>query len=219
MYAFRLVAVPESLFEIRGAFKYILSHWEMGISITDKLLEDAAVQNLIHSEDKIFDVIITEAFFNEAFLGFAHKFKAPVIQISTIDGASWVGDWFGNSAPYSYVPNNYLSYGDHMDFSQRIMNTIVGSFFRLGRHFYYLQKQDYIMKKHFCTLHQLPPLYELEKNTRLILLNHHFSLSSPKPLMPNMVPIAGMIIKTPKALPQVISLSKYRNNCMEQSLS
>jgi glucuronosyltransferase len=181
----------------------------MGLSITDKLLQDAAVQEYIYLQDISFDVIIVEAFFNEAFLGFAHKFKAPVIQVSTIDGASWIGGWFGNPAPYSYVPNNYLSYLDQMDFCQRTMNTLVGIFFTLGRHFYYLPKQDYIMKKHFRTLHQLPKLNELERSTSLILLNQHFVLSTPKPLMPNMVPVGGMIIKPPKILPTVTSLDNY----------
>ncbi|XP_069696750.1 UDP-glycosyltransferase UGT5-like [Periplaneta americana] len=189
---------PKSMFEIRGGYKYIDTHWEMGVSITDFMLEDPKIQALIQAKDKEFDLVIIEAFFNEAFLGFAHKFQAPIIQLSTIDGGSWVGDWVGNTAPYSYVPNNYLPYTERMNFWQRFINTLFGTYILVGRHFCYLPQQDAIMKKHFGA--SVPSLQELEGRTSLLLLNQHFSLSGAKPLLPNVVPIAGINIPTPRNL-------------------
>lgn len=47
----------------------------------DYNLANANVQKFIHSTDLEFDVIINEEFFNDSFLMFAYKFKAPFVTI------------------------------------------------------------------------------------------------------------------------------------------
>lgn len=44
-------------------------------------LENRNVHKFIHSTGLHFDVVISEEFFNDSFLMFAHKFKAPIITI------------------------------------------------------------------------------------------------------------------------------------------
>lgn len=177
--------------------------WNFGNFFCDIYLQDPAVQELIHSEDTKFDLIIIGAFFNDCFLGFVHKFKVPVIQVCSFGGTAWMGDWVGNPNPYAYVPDSFLSFGDRMTFWERVTNTISGVFQRIGRKYYYLPKQDIIARKYFNYTSDLPSISELETSTALILLNNHFSLSYPKPLMPNMVQVGGMHIKQPKELPEV----------------
>jgi len=163
------------------------------------------VQELIHSEDKEFDLIITEAFCTDCFLGFVHKFRVPVIQICSFGGTQWMGDLVGNPNPYAYVPDPFQSFSDRMTFWERVTNTISGIYQQMGREYYYLPRQDAIARKYFNYTSDLPPISELETSTALILLNNHFSLSQPKPLMPNMVQIGGMHLKAPKELPEVRS--------------
>jgi glucuronosyltransferase len=166
-------------------------------------LQEEGVQKLIHSTDLSFDIIIVEAFVNECFLGFVHKFKAPLIQICTFAGFDFMGHWVGNPNPYAYVPNPNLKFSDKMNIWERMINTLMGTFLRLLRNYYYLPGQDAIMRKHFNNSNDLPSLSEIEHMTSLLFINHHFSISYSKPLMPNIIQIGGIHVKPPKNLPQV----------------
>jgi glucuronosyltransferase len=181
----------------------MLFMWHNNQRTCDLMLQEEQIQKLIHATNLHFDLLIVEAFFNECFLGFVHKFKAPLIQLCAFGGAHWIGDWVGNPNPYAYVPDPFLSYRDKMNFWERMINTLVGTAWRLGRAYFYLPGQDAIMRKHFNDYEDLPSLAAIEYTTSLVLLNHHFSISFPRPLMPNMVQVGGMHLRTPKKLPQV----------------
>jgi len=43
------------------------------------MLQEEEIQKMIHARDLHFDLVIIDAFFNEYFLGFVHKFKAHLI--------------------------------------------------------------------------------------------------------------------------------------------
>jgi len=73
----------------------------------------------------------------------------------------------------------------------------------VGRQLIHVPKQNAAMQKYFNYTDNLPPVWELEHNTSLVLLNTHHSLGYPKPLMPNYVQVGGMHVKPPKNLPQV----------------
>jgi glucuronosyltransferase len=190
-------------------FQTFLMLWEFGNLYCELYLQDPGVQTLIHSKDETFDLVIIEAFVTDCFLGFAHKFNAPVVQVCSFGGAAWMGDFVGNPNPYSYVPDGLSHYGDRMTFWERLSNTIIGEFGRMGRKYYSLPKQDAIARKYFNYTDELPSISELEKSTVLLLVNSHFSLSYPKPLMPNMVQVGGMHIKPPQELPSVRSVNIY----------
>lgn len=177
--------------------------WELGSLACELSLQEPSVQELIHSKEESFDLIIIEAFFTDCFLGFAHKFKAPVIQVCSFGGAGWMGDLVGNPNPYSYVPGGFHNFGDRMTFWERLTNTVTGEFERLGRRYYYIPKQDAIARKYFNYTNNLPSISELETSTVIVLVNNHFSLNYPKPLMPNLVQIGGVHIKPPEKLPEV----------------
>lgn len=200
--------VSQNVFEMKnlGLFKMISFMWLSNQRSCDLMLQEEEIQKLIHARNLHFDVLIVEAFFNECFLGFVHKFKAPLIQICTFGGVHWMGDWVGNPNPYAYVPDPFLAYNDKMNFWERMMNTIVGTLWRLGRMYYYLPGQDVIMRKYFNDSDDLPSIASIEYTTSLLLLNHHFSISYPRPLMPNMVQVGGMHVLPPSKLPKVYKL-------------
>lgn len=53
----------------------------VGLSTAEYALKHPNVQKLIDSTDQHFDLVIAEQYYQEAFLMFAHKFKAPVITL------------------------------------------------------------------------------------------------------------------------------------------
>jgi glucuronosyltransferase len=86
-------------------FQTMLMIWGIGNLLCELHLQDSGVQGLIHSRDEHFDLVIIEALVNDCFLGFAHKFNAPVVQVCSFGGTAWMGDLIGNPNPYSYVPD------------------------------------------------------------------------------------------------------------------
>lgn len=54
----------------------------IGISTTEYALKQPEIQQLIHSDDdRQYDLILTEQFYQEAFLMLAHKFQAPIVSV------------------------------------------------------------------------------------------------------------------------------------------
>lgn len=54
---------------------------EFGYMSAAHALNNKKVQEFIHRNDLHFDLVINEEAFHDAFLMFAHKFKAPVVTI------------------------------------------------------------------------------------------------------------------------------------------
>lgn len=61
----------------------------IGVATTEYALQHPNVQQLLHGENRHYDLILVEQFFQDAFLMFAQKFKAPIVSIcknNNIDG-------------------------------------------------------------------------------------------------------------------------------------
>jgi glucuronosyltransferase len=177
--------------------------WAFGEAFCHSFLQEEEVQDLLHSNDQKFDLIVVEAFTNDCLLGFAHKFKAPIVQVVSFGGASWMGDWVGNPSPYAYVPDPLQNFSDRMNLWQRILNTLGITYQKVSRYLCHLPKQQAILEKYFSAYAPLPSISELDSSTSLILVNSHFSISYPKPMMPNIVQVGGMHLKPAKKLPEV----------------
>jgi glucuronosyltransferase len=80
-------------------FDLVFTKWFMGESLCHNLLQQDSIEKVIHSRDLYFDVVIFEAFVSECFLEFAHKFQAPIIQVSTDVGGNFMVDWVGSTKP------------------------------------------------------------------------------------------------------------------------
>jgi hypothetical protein len=61
-----------------------LNWFQLGLEISEWGFNDPKVQEFIMKEDLHFDLVISEFFFQESWLMFAHKFKAPIVGISKI---------------------------------------------------------------------------------------------------------------------------------------
>jgi len=205
IFRFYIFTVPENFFDMESLNQIQMAFmvWDLGESIGHHVLQEGNVQKLIHSTDLHFDLVVIGAFYNESFLGFAHKFQAPLVQVSTYSGSNYMADWVGSINPYSYVPDEYIEYTDKMNFWQRTYNTILGTLKYVGRQLIHLPRQNAALHKYFNYTDNLPPVWELEYKTSLVLLNTQLSFSYPKPLMPNYVQVGGMHVKQPKKLPQV----------------
>lgn len=165
--------------------------------LTNTTFKSASLQNLLKSDEK-FDAIIIDSFGNEAFFGFGHHFNAQVIAMST-GSTHFVNHFSGNVAPYAFVPNVLTTYSDKMTFIDRVVNTCMGIIFQVYKYvLFYLQEVQY--KKQFKGG---PELNALLKNVSVILVNSHVIFETPRPYLPNMIPVGGIHITEPKKLPEV----------------
>lgn len=180
--------------------------FKMGKEQSEYTLQHSNVKKLMQS-NKQFDVILSEVFSLEALLGFGQFYNAPVIAMSTLGNSKWTNDLIGNPSPLSYISHFLLSYTDRMTFYQRFHNTFMISAEFLMSHYYGLPEQRKVYDKYFPD--PKPDFDDVLKNVSLVLLNSHFSYSSSRPYLPNMIEIGGIQIdRQINPLPEVGSF-KY----------
>jgi glucuronosyltransferase len=111
-------------------------------------------------------------------------------------------EWVGYPSPYAYLPHIFSHYGYRMNFWQRTLNTLSEIYMELGRVFYVISQHDAILRKYFNS-NNITSISVLQESMSLLLINQHFNIGHPRPLMPNTVEIGGIHINPPKNLSAV----------------
>uniref|UniRef100_A0A182KAS7 UDP-glycosyltransferases domain-containing protein n=1 Tax=Anopheles christyi TaxID=43041 RepID=A0A182KAS7_9DIPT len=182
-------------------------YWRVGLSTTQYALENENVQQFIEQDDTDFDVIISEQFYQEAFLMFAHKYRAPIVTLCTLGHANHIDQAMGLVTPWSFVPHPVLLLSDDMTFSERCYNFLISLADLVIRQLYYIPQQNRLAQAHFARIEGpelMPSIRDLEKSISVILVNSHLSTSPPRPTIPGLVNVAGAHIKPAKELPEDI---------------
>lgn len=177
-----------------------------GPQITLETLNNTKVQEFIHSDGYQFDVVIFENFQHECFVTMGHKYGAHVIQLIPASPVAFLSQWHGQPFNPSYIPDPNSGFTDQMSIFVRITNTIVTCLQLILYPLFYMPQQNEIMLNHFnyTGWETRPPLEEMSKNISLTLINTHFTLGTPRPLVPNFIEVAGMHLKPSSKLPEVI---------------
>lgn len=158
-----------------------------------------AVQKLIESDAR-FDLLITESFHEDCFLGFVHRFKAPFISFSSHQLMPWANKRFSNDDNPSYTPSIFLSFSPSMTFFERSINAVTSPLIKLFYDYAFNPSMQIIARSVFGP--DIPSLSEIPKNTSLLFVNTHFSLHGSKPNLPNVIEVGGIHIQPiGKALP------------------
>ncbi|CAH1402298.1 unnamed protein product [Nezara viridula] len=167
--------------------------WNIHLEIIEKLLEGDCLRELM-SGDYSFDVMISETLYLfEIFVAFGHIFQVPVISIDAHPMSAWSAYLTGNVHPYSYVPNYRLPITDEMSLMERVENTLLNLEEMLGSYFYYMPRQEELMRKYLnYEKYNFPPLLDMLQNISLTLVDSHFSLGYVRPYLPHTVEVAGL---------------------------
>lgn len=148
-----------------------------------------------------YDLIINELFSSDCFLGVAHKLATPFIGITSSVCLPWANARVGNPDNPAHIPNYYVPYTDRMTFAQRLYNAVL----LWGVQMYYnviVDERSNEMARRYLG-DDLPPLAEIAANTSVVLVNSHFSLNQPRPLVPGVVEVGGYHIREPRTSPVV----------------
>lgn len=169
----------------------ILDHYSQNC---DAMVGSQAVMSQLKEEQ--FDLLLVDP--NEM-CGFviAHLLGVRYAVFST---GLWYPAEVGAPAPLSYVPEFNSLLTDKMSLFQRITNTAVYLVSRFGVQFLVLPKYDRIMKKY--NVQPQVSMHELVQGSRLWMLCTDMALEFPRPTLPHVVYVGGILTKPPSPLPE-----------------
>ncbi|KAL1023952.1 hypothetical protein UPYG_G00049470 [Umbra pygmaea] len=169
----------------------ILDHYAQNC---DAVVGNAEVMNQLREAN--FDLLLVDP--NEM-CGFviAHILGVPYAVFST---GLWYPAEVGAPAPLSYVPEFNSLLTDQMSLVQRITNTAVYLLSRFGVQYLVLPKYDGIMRKH--RVEPRVAMHELVQGSRLWMLCTDLALEFPRPTLPHVVYVGGILTQPARPLPQ-----------------
>lgn len=181
---------------------------EFGKFTSSYTLNHPKVQQLLRS-DESFDLVIVETFLTEALYGLAQHFNASLVTYSPLGSTLWTTELTRTPVPTSHVAHFTLNYGDKMSYGERFWNAVVSWADRLMYRTLHMPAQKQLYERAFPNARVT--FEEQMKNVSLVLLNSHFSLSSPRPYPPNVIETGGVQIDKVNPLPQVCCLETLKS--------
>lgn len=148
-----------------------------------------------------YDVLITEIFHNEVSLLFGEKLNIPIIAFHSTAPMPWHTDLMGLPNNPSYLSTEFNGYMSKMDFFQRLCNTLMNYYTLISYEYIIREVYDEMTPKIFGG--SVSKMSDVAKKVDLMMLNIHFSYGYPRPLVPNVIEVAGLHIKGKKTLPEV----------------
>lgn len=170
--------------------------------LTTNLLGDEAVQALLQSGET-FDLVILETVQTEAIFGLAQHFDALTIGISSFGTDQHIDELMGNVSPLSFNPLLLSSRTEHMNFEDRLWNVVESTVGWLHKRLVHLPSQEALYRQYFPKASKT--LEQVLDSFSLMLLGQHFTLSYPRPYLPNMIEVGGLHLqqqREPKPLPR-----------------
>lgn len=165
------------------------------------LFESKEIKDLLRVGYKV-DIVILHIFQSECVYQVAKQFDCPIVGMHSTNIVTWTGDRFALPNNPSYIPNYFIGFDGKMDFFQRTINSLA----TWSHYFYYkydmfaLDKE--IVEKYFGR-QDASQLETYLYNTSIFLVNMHYTINLPRPLVPNVIEIGGIHIGKPKPLAKV----------------
>lgn len=173
--------------------------------LTASVLEDVAVKELLQGKET-FDLVILETVQTEALFGLAQHFNALTIGISSYGTDRHIDELMGNISPLSFNPMLLSSHTEHMSYEQRLGNVWEACVAWLHKRLVHIPSQQNLYNQYFPKASRT--MDQVLDSFSLMLLGQHFSLSYPRPYLPNMIEVGGLHLKQqrdPKPLPSEIA--------------
>ncbi|KAF7252384.1 2-hydroxyacylsphingosine 1-beta-galactosyltransferase [Varanus komodoensis] len=122
------------------------------------------------------------------------------IKYAVFSTGLWYPAEVGAPAPLAYVPEFNSLLTDHMNLIERLKNTIVYLISRFGVNYLVLPKYERIMQKY--NVQPARSMFELVHETSLWMLCTDVALEFPRPTLPNVVYVGGILTKPASPLPE-----------------
>nr|XP_022904013.1 UDP-glucuronosyltransferase 2B33-like isoform X2 [Onthophagus taurus] len=170
--------------------------------INNEVLKHPDVKALIKDDSLSFDLTIVEFITVPTMLAFGHRFKTPIIAITTTDASVLGQDSIGNPNHPALNPDLMLKFHGDLSFMQRVFSTLSLVSRKAVAHLV-KRVEDETVSKHFGD--NYPSLDELTDRIDLFLMNVNLGFHNLRPTVPAVVHFGGeMSVKPAGKLPEDI---------------
>nr|ASX94000.1 UDP-glycosyltransferase UGT50A4 [Zygaena filipendulae] len=167
-----------------------------GYEACEAFLSDYETKSFLRS-GRSFDLIVLDGAFPECALGIVYRLKVPFMYINTVGFYAFSLSTSGSPTPYSVTPFFATPFTDNMGLVDRAINTAwnIGA---MCMHSLMVTILQGVLRRHFGP--QMPHVYDMSKNVSFILQNGHYSVTYPRPYLPNVAEVACIHCKDAKQL-------------------
>lgn len=158
-----------------------------GTQNCEVMLANHEVQDLIKRKTK-FDVIIAEQFNSDCALGIAYKLGAPVVGVTSHILMPYHYKRLGVPDNPAYVSFHFLDGGTRPTLWQRLERVMFGFYFNT---LYYWVTQRSDQKTLANYFDDIPPLEDLAREIKFLLVYHYFMLTGSKLFPANVIEVGG----------------------------
>ncbi|GAB0091279.1 uncharacterized protein DMENIID0001_060990 [Sergentomyia squamirostris] len=154
-------------------------------------------------QEESFDLVFIEICYNHIFVGLGDHFKCPVIGFFSGIQDDHINELSGNPMSVASVPHSLLGNMKEMDFITKLKTVLYSAFGKISSYLLNARSEEYY--KSIFPYPKYRPYNEMIKNISLFLINEHVSVDTARALIPNVIPVGGLNIKSkPDPLPQDI---------------
>ncbi|CAG9767021.1 unnamed protein product [Ceutorhynchus assimilis] len=176
---------------------------KVGLPACKLVFENPKLQQLKKTKKK-YDLLIAEFFATDCMLGWGWYFDVPTILVTSSYPKPSRVERFGLPESTGYIPTGFAQgFSTEMSLFDRIVNTwqYIEATYVINS---YNEIIDETTRDFFGP--EMPSLSDLAYNSSLLLMNTHFSIHFARPLVPNVVEVAGLHIEEPQPLNQIKQL-------------
>ncbi|XP_055386209.1 UDP-glycosyltransferase UGT5 [Condylostylus longicornis] len=152
---------------------------------------DAIKQIINKNQTMPFDLVITENFNTDCYLGIPYILNVPVIALSSCVAMPWHYNRFALPDTPSFIPSEFVGFNENMNFYERFVNFIITKSVAL-LYRTITQRNDNKFIKDYLKIDV--DVEDLAKKQSLLLINQHYSLSGSRPVPNRVVEIGGVHI-------------------------
>lgn len=167
------------------------------------MLGNKQVRNLVDEKPK-FDVIVVEQFNSDCSLGIAYKLGAPVLGITSHILMPFHYKRYGIPYNPAFVPFHFLEGGTKPSLYQRVERVFFDMYFKTFYYFITQRSDQNTLAQYYD---DIPPLEDLAREIKFLLLYHNFVLTGSRLFPSNVIEVGGYHV--PKAKPLTGDLKKF----------
>lgn len=199
-FAFELIDSSSVIKIMQYVLPIILA--DIGHSSCESALNSSSVKSFLE-ENHHFDLAIVAHFNTDCFLTVAKKLNVPVIRTLSCSLLPWSHYRYGSPSNPAYIPHNFAPFSNKLSFFERVENTVITCFHSAYYNNFGVRNDRRTSMKFFGEYGASLDTDIL--NDSLLLMNTHFSVQFPIPLVPNIVEVGGIHLGVPKPLSKVRS--------------
>ena len=155
-------------------------------------------QSFIQAGD--IDLIISDGFIFEYILNFVDRLKLPLVLHCSGAGLPYTLKSMGASSDYASIPTAITDFDDHMNFMQRMANTIQSELTEIVIESFILRPLEERMR---IDMPNMRSFAEIKKEVSVLIMNKDPVTSWPRSLPPAVIPVGALHARPANKLPEV----------------